>query len=397
MRRELFKMPPGIYLDGNSLGLMPFAAKAAVEKRLLEWEESAVGGWEDWFGLSERLAPKVARLVGANRDEVAVTGSITGNLHALLATFYQPQNVRRNILATELDFPTDLYALESWTSLHGAELKKVPSRDGEILEFADILEAMTDDIALILLPTVLYRSGQKLDVKKLTRAAHERGVLIGWDAAHSIGAMPHAFHDDGVDFAVWCHYKYVNAGPGAPGGLFVHQKHQERTPVLRGWWGHDKLSQFEMRGDFRRSSGAGAFQQGTPSILALAALEGAMTVFDCLDLLELRQKSLELTDYFMDLCDKHLIELRIVTPRAHTERGGHVALAHPGARALSLALREKGVIADFRAPNVLRLAPVALYNTKAELEQTVQILRELLDGMKMGNLELGLSSSSMVT
>ncbi len=393
MKRELFTMPPGIYLDGNSLGLMPIAARAAVEKRLLEWESSAVSGWDDWFGLSERLAPQVARLVGAGPLEVAVTGSITSNLHALLATFYQPSKQRRNLLATALDFPTDLYALESWTSMHGARLVQIPSRDGETLHLDDILEHLTEDIAVVLLPTVLYRSGQLLNVEYFTRAAHERGILIGWDAAHSIGAMPHHFHDHSVDFAVWCHYKYVNAGPGAPGGLFVHERHCERTPALRGWWGHDKASQFEMRGGFRRSSGANAYQQGTPSILALAALEGALTVFEGLDLLKLRAQSLELTDHLMELCERHLPELRIKTPRAHRERGGHVALAHPQARVLSLALRSKGVIPDFRAPDVLRLAPVALYNTKAELERTVQILRGLLDDLAIGTLETGVGES----
>jgi len=397
VKRDLFPMPPGIYLDGNSLGLMPHAARSAVEKRLLEWEASAVSGWDDWFGLSEKLVPQVAHLVGASALEVAVTGSITSNLHALLATFYRPTGSRRNLLATALDFPTDLYALESWTAMHGAQLVLVPSRDGETLHPDDLLEHLTEDIAVALLPTVLYRSGQLLDVQRFTRAAHERGILVGWDAAHSIGATAHHFHDHGADFAVWCHYKYLNAGPGAPAGLFVHQKHLERTPALRGWWGHDKTTQFEMRGDFRRSSGAGAYQQGTPSILALAALEGALTVFDGLDMLELRRVSLELTDHFMALCDKFLPEMRVVTPRAPSERGGHVALAHPQARDLSLALRARGVIPDFRAPDVLRLAPVALYNTRAELEQTVQILRALLDDLAAGTLEKTASAQSTVT
>ena len=389
MRRDLFTLPPGIYLDGNSLGLMPYAAREGVLQRLLEWETQAVSGWDDWFGLSEKLAPQVARLVGANPLEVAVTGSITTNLHALLATFYRPTGIRRNLLATALDFPTDLYALESWTAMQGADLVLIPSRDFETLHPDDLLESLTEDIAVVLLPTVLYRSGQRLDVQRFTRAAHQRGILVGWDAAHSIGAMPHYFHDHGADFAVWCHYKYVNGGPGAPGGLFVHGRHLERTPALRGWWGHEKSTQFEMRGDFRRSSGANAFQQGTPSILALAALEGALTVFENLDLLEVRRVSLELTDHLMALCDEFLPEMRVVTPRAHQERGGHVALAHPAARTLSLALRSRGVVADFRAPEVLRLAPVALYNTQSELEQTVQLLRGLLDEWNAGTLEPG--------
>lgn len=379
MRRDLFALPPGIYLDGNSLGVMPLAARDAVLGRLNEWARDAVGGWDGWFGLAESLSPSVARLVGAQPHEVIATGSITANLHSLLATLYRPEGERRHLVATALDFPSDVYALQSWAERAGAELRLIASRDGHTLHPDDIRAAFREDVALALLPTVLYRSGQLLDVAELTAEAHSRGLLIGWDAAHSVGSVPHSFHAAGADFGVWCHYKYVNAGPGAPGGLFLHERHHGLTPGLRGWWGHHKATQFEMAHDFRPAPGAGAYQLGTPPILALAALAGALTVFDTLELTEVRTRSLALTSHLMALVDTHLPELRVVTPRAPEQRGGHVALAHPEAHALSLALRSRGITPDFRQPDILRLAPVALYNTEAEVGETVRVLRELLD------------------
>ncbi|GAA4022005.1 kynureninase [Deinococcus rubellus] len=378
-RRELFAMPEGIYLDGNSLGLMPLSAHQAVLRRLGEWQTQAVSGWDEWFGLAESLSPALSRLVGAEPREVIATGSITANLHALLATLYRPQGERKHLLATALDFPTDLYAMQSWARLYGAELKVVPSRDGQTIHEDDVRAALGPDIAVVLLPTVLYRSGQLLDVAGLTQLAHQAGALIGWDAAHSIGAMPHDFHGAGADFAVWCSYKYLNAGPGAPGGLFVHQRHHHLAPALSGWWGNDKGSQFEMTAQFRPAPGAAAYQQGTPPVLALAALDGALEVFEHLDLAALRARSLALTDLLIELADQHLLEMRVITPRDHARRGGHVSLLHPEARALSAALRTRGIIPDYRSPDVLRLAPIALYTTEDELCQTVRVLRELLD------------------
>lgn len=380
MRRDAFHYPANqVYLDGNSLGLMPKRATTRLQSRAAEWAERAVAGWDAWFDLSERLAPSVARLVGAEPTEVIATGGITVNLHALLATFYRPQGERRHLVATSLDFPSDVYAMKSWADRAGAELRLIPSRDGRTLHEEDILAALTPDVAVVLLPTVLYASGQLLNVERITRAAHERGALIGWDAAHSAGSVPHAFHAHDVDFAVWCHYKYVNAGPGAPGGLFVHERHFDRTPGLAGWWGHDKRTQFEMRLDFRKATGAGAFQIGTPSVLAMAPLEASLELFDEVGMPAIRQRSLELTEHLMRLVDETLPEVRIVTPREPERRGGHVAIAHPDALALSLALRDRGVVPDYRQPDVLRLAPVALYNTEEDNEQAIRILRELLD------------------
>lgn len=378
-RPEAFLLPKGVYLDGNSLGPLTYAAQAAIERRLRQWQVHGVGAWDDWFGLAERLSPALGRLVGAHADEVIATASITVNLHALLATFHRPAGRRRHLLATELDFPTDLHALQSWAELRGVELRLVPSRDGHTLDDADLDAALGDDVALAWLPTVLYRSGQALDVARWTRVARERGVLVGWDAAHSIGALPHAFHDWGVDVAAWCSYKYLNGGPGAPGGLFVHRRHHGALPALRGWWGHDKASQFAMAPTFTRAEGAGAFQLGTPPILSLAGLEGALALFEEFPVAVVRARSLELTDALLARVDAQLPEVEVVTPRAHERRGGHLALRHPEAARLSRALRRRGVVPDFRRPDVLRLAPVAFYTTEADLDRAVGVLRELLD------------------
>ena len=378
-RLDAFLMPRGVYLDGNSLGLLSHGAQAAVERRMRQWHHHAVAGWEDWFGLSERLSGSLGRLIGAHPDEVITTGSITVNLHALLATFYRPTAERQVVVATELDFPSDLYALKSWLGLHGGSLHLIPSRDGHTLDDRDIEAALTAEVAFALLPTVLYRSGQLLDVGRWSRQARRRGITIAWDAAHSIGAIPHHFHDDDVDVAVWCSYKYLNGGPGAPGGLFVHRRHQQVTPTLQGWWGNDKENQFEMAPDYRRAPGAGAFQLGTPPILALAGLEGALAVFEDVGIARIRERSLDLTERLIALADEHLKEMRLVTPRERRARGGHVALAHPEAAQLALALRRRHITPDFRQPDVLRLAPVALYNTEADLEHAVFTLRNLLD------------------
>ena len=369
-----------MYLEGNSLGVLPIAAQAAIERRLRQWQVHGVSAWDDWFGLAERLSPSLARLVGAHADEVIATGSITTNLHQLLATLHRPEAGRRDALATELDFPTDLYALRSWAERGGGRLRLVRSRDGHRIEPADVeAELEAGGVATMLLPVVAYRSGQRFDVGRLTATAHAAGALVLWDAAHSIGAMPHALHDDGVDGAVWCSYKYVSAGPGAPGGIFLHRRHEHCAPGLPGWWGHEKATQFEMTPTFTPAAGAARLQMGTPPILALAGLEGALALFEEIGIEALRERSLSLTDALWTLLEAGVPEVRIVTPRLHAERGGHLALAHPHARAIVGALRRRSVITDFRPPDLVRMAPAALYTSDQDLELAVAALRELLD------------------
>ena len=241
--RERFHLLPGkIYMDGNSLGLMPKDSETAILTALDQWKTLGIDGWmsadPSWFTLGERLGAMMAPLVGAEPDEVVVTGTTTVNQHALVATFYRPEGDRRKIVATELDFPSDIYALQSQILLHGGDpdrdLVRVPSRDGRTIDEADVIAAMTDDVALVLMPAVLYRSGQLLDIERIAAAARERGIVAGFDCAHSVGAVPHRFDEWDVDFAFWCSYKYLNSGPGSAGALYVNRKHfGERARPLR--------------------------------------------------------------------------------------------------------------------------------------------------------------------
>jgi kynureninase len=386
--RSEFYVPEGvIYLDGNSLGLASRPAEAALRQAFDAWRDHGIGGWttgdEPWFTLSERLGAMMAPLVGGEADEVVATGSITLNLHALVATFYRPNGRRTRILSNALEFPTDVYALQSQLALRGRprdDLLLVPSDDGRTLDEARIVEAMDDSIALALLPSVLYRSGQLLDVARLTAEAQARGIVVGLDIAHSIGAMPHALHDWGVDFAVWCTYKHLNAGPGAVGGLFVHRRHHGLYPALAGWFGSDKQAQFDMALEMQPAADAGAFQTGTPHIFSAAPLLGSLALTQAAGLARIREKSLRLTDWLLELADRQLAEFgfRVGTPREHERRGGHVSLEHPDAARIARALRARRVIPDFRAPDGIRLAPVALYTSFGDVVEAVWRLRAIM-------------------
>jgi kynureninase len=389
-RTRFYVQPGRIYLDGNSLGLASRDAEASLLTALADWKQHGVDGWtageRPWFYMAEELGALQSELMGAIGSELILTGSTTVNLHTLVATFYRPHAERTKILADALAFPSDVYALQSQLRLRGmdpsTDLKLVDSRDGRTLLEDDLIAAMTDDVALVVLPSVLYRSGQLLDMGRLTRAAQERGIPIGLDCSHSAGALPHQLHKWGVDFAFWCTYKYLNGGPGALGSLFVHERHFGSLPGLAGWFGSDKERQFDMTHQFEPAIGAGAWQIGTPAILGAAALRGALKTFAEAGIQRVRTKSLSQTGYLFYLIDQLLPQgpddFSVSTPREPERRGGHVALEHPAAVQICKALKARGIIPDFRKPNVIRLAPVALYTTFAELWQTVQVLREIV-------------------
>ena len=388
-RARFFALPGTIYLDGNSLGLLSSDAERAVLNVLKQWKELGVSGWTeakpDWFTLAERLGAQTADLIGAEAEEVVVANSTTVNQHQLLATLFDPTAACRTVLADELNFSSDIYALRSQVSLRGldpdAVLVLAGSRDGVTLEEADLIAAMTPDVQIALFPSVLYRSGQLLDMERLTAEAHRRGILIGFDCSHSIGAVPHHLSRWGVDFAFWCSYKYLNGGPGAAAGLYLNRRHHGRTPGLAGWFGHKKASQFRLDPAFEPADGAGALQIGTPNILSMAALSGTLPMFAEAGMDRLRTKSLALTEYLMQRIDLELSQfgVEIVTPREAVRRGGHVALRHPEARALGTALRAAGVVPDFRPPDIIRLAPAPLYVSFVDCFDAVQRLRALLE------------------
>ncbi|WP_347940255.1 kynureninase [Peribacillus simplex] len=387
-REEFYLKPDSIYMDGNSLGLLSKRAERTLLESLEDWKEHGIDGWTQgnhpWFFMAEKLGAKMAPLVGASPEEVIVTGSTTVNLHQLVATFYKPEGTRTKILADELTFPTDIYALQSQLRTHGydpeTDLIRVKSSDGRFLEEDDIIETMTDDIALIILPTVLYRSGQILDMKRLTAEAHKRGIVIGFDGCHSIGAIPHSFSEWDVDFAYWCNYKHLNGGPGGVGGLYVNRKHFGTMPGLAGWFGSKKDKQFDMEHTLTPAESAGAYQIGTPHVLSCAPLIGSLDIFIEAGIENIREKSLKINQYLMDLVESELAGMGffIGTPREDIRRGGHVSLEHKEAARICKALKENGVIPDFRAPNIIRLAPVALYTSYAEVWEVVQILKKIM-------------------
>lgn len=391
--RERFYVPPGrLYFDGNSLGLLSRDAEAAALRALDEWKTLGIEGWLDaptpWFRLGEELGRLTAPLVGAAPDEVVVTGATTVNLHALVATFYRLAGARRKIVAAALDFPSDLYALRAQVALRGgdpdADLVLVPGRDGRTIDEADLIAALDDETALLVVPAVLYRSGQLLDLARLAAAARARGVAIGLDCCHSIGAIPHHFDDWGVDFAFWCSYKYLNGGPGGTAGLYVNRRHFGAAPALAGWWGSHKERQFDLATLFDPAPDAGAWQIGTVPVLGTAPLQGALRIVAEAGIAAVRAKSLRLTGYLIALLDALGLtappyNYAIGTPREEARRGGHVAVEHPEAVRIAKALKARGVIPDFRPPNIVRLAPVALYTSFGEVWQVARHLREIVE------------------
>lgn len=391
--RERFFIPPDtIQLDGNSLGLLSREAEAAVLSALEAWKAHGIEGWLDadppWFTLGEDLGARMAPLMGASPESVVVTGTTTVNLHQLAGTFYRPEGTRRKIVATSLDFPSDIYAMKSLIRQRGGDPERdlvlAPSRDGRTITEEDVIAALTDEVALALLPSVLYRSGQLLDIARQTAAAHERSIPIGFDCAHSAGAVPHELEAQGVDFAFWCSYKYLNAGPGAVGALYVHPRHFDTDPALAGWWGYRKERQFEMSHEWDGAAGAGAWQISTIPLLSAAPLLGSLAIFEEAGIDAIRAKSLAQTDWLIAQIEgagltSEPYGYRIGTPRERKRRGGHVAIEHDAAAAIAQALRARGIVVDFRPPNVIRIAPVALYTRYEDLWRTVEALRDIVD------------------
>lgn len=390
--RAEFYLPPGkIYLDGNSLGLLSRRAEATLQQAIDAWRTLGIDAWTDasppWLTLAETIAAQLAPVVGAAPENVCLTGQTTANLHQLLATLFDPAHpTRRVIVADALNFASDTYALQSHLRLRGLDpashLRLISSRDGRTLHPADITAALAaPDVQLVVLPAVQFVSGQLLDLAALTLEARARGVLIGLDCSHSIGAVPHAFDRDGVDFAFWCNYKWLNAGPGAVGGLYLNRRHFGRAPGLAGWWGVRAERRFAMAAEPEPADGAAALHIGTPAILSLAPLRGALELIaEAGGVAALRERSLALTDLLLAQSDTELAPLgfRVVTPRAAAKRGGHVALAHPDGWRICRALKAAGVVPDFRRPDTIRLAPSPFYTSEAECRDAIARLKQVV-------------------
>jgi kynureninase len=383
--RERFHVPrDAIYMLGNSLGLMSRDAERAAEAALEDWKRLGVRGWLEgeppWFHMAEQAGALAAGLVGARPDEVVATGTTTVNIHALVSTFHRPEGRRTKILADELNFPSDIYALAGQLRLKGLSpsehLVLVPSEDGRTLDEGRIVEMMTDEVALVHLPSVLYRSAQLLDVQGLAREARARGIPIGFDCSHSVGVVPHELTAWGVDYAVWCGYKYLCSGPGGSAFLYVRSEHFDREPLMPGWFGYVKERQFDMRLDFEHARSAGGWQISSPSILGLAPLAASIGIILEAGIGRIRERSVRMTSYLVDLVDALLGDdprgIEVGSPRDPARRGGHVALVlREGARELHEALAAAGVVADFREPGTIRLCPSPLYNTYHEIWQVM--------------------------
>ena len=387
-----------IYLCGHSLGLAPIGARARVLEELEDWEHFGVLGHEHakraWIGYAERLAPGLAQLTGAAPTEVVAMNSLTVNLHLLLASFYRPTSARHRILIEAGAFPSDRHALSSQIRWHGYDpataLIEVTPRPGEELLRAEDVEARIGaagaGLALVLWPGVQYRTGQAFDLAMLVRNARRAGALVGFDLAHAIGNLPLALHDSDADFAVWCSYKYLNGGPGAIGGAFVHERHAHdvQLPRLAGWWGSDPATRFRMSDEFELSVGAAGWQVSNPPVLSAAPLYESLEMFTAAGLAALRSKSERLTAFLHDaLLSQCGQEIEVITGADRHGRGCQLSVRVRGgterARRVYATLGERGVVGDWREPDTIRLAPVPFYNSFTEAWCAAELLAGALD------------------
>lgn len=388
-----------IYLCGNSLGLQPRSTERHMREELEDWQRLGVKGHFDgrrpWMPYHEFFAEGTARVVGAKPAEVVNMNSLTVNLHLMMTSFYRPTPKRHKIVIERGAFPSDRYAVESQIRLHGLDpdtslIELTPGEGRSHIEESEIEALLAADgsaIALLMLPGVQYYSGQVFDMARITQAGHAAGCMVGFDLAHAVGNLPLKLHDWDMDFAVWCNYKYMNAGPGAVAGCFVHERHARDfdRPRLAGWWGHEKQTRFRMGPEFVPMAGAEGWQLSNPSVFGLAPLLASLEIFDEAGMERLRTKSLQLTAYLEFLLKEKLSrEVEILTPADPARRGCQLSLRlHAGrnqARRVFERLEATGVTGDWREPDVIRVAPVPLYNSYADVFGFVDILAGLVAG-----------------
>jgi kynureninase len=379
-----------IYMCGNSLGLQPKRTKEFLNQELEDWATFGVEGHfhakNPWLPYHEFLAESYAKIVGAKNSEVVAMNTLTVNLHLMMVSFYRPTQKRHKIIIEGDAFPSDIYAVESQIKHHGflpeSSLIKLRPRDGESAirteDISAIMERDGDEIALIMLGGVNYYTGQVFDFEVITKLAHNKGINVGFDLAHAAGNIKLELHKWGVDFAVWCSYKYLNSGPGSVAGAFVHEKHHNTNlPRFAGWWGHNKEERFKMPDKFNPIASAEGWQLSNPPILSLAAIRASLSIFDEVGMDKLVLKSKKLTDYLVFLLNSiESDRIEIITPE---ERGCQLSIrVKNGNKELFDAITEKGVIADWREPDVIRVAPIPLYNSFQDVFNFYSILKEEL-------------------
>jgi kynureninase len=374
------------YLCGHSLGLMPVAARADVAEVLEQWSARGVEGHFDgerpWFSYDDALVPALSTLVGAEPAEVALMGTLTANLHHLFASFFRPHGRRTKILIEARSFPSDRYAVASQLQWHGLDprehlIEVVPAEDGLFGErFVDALRTHGDEIAVVWLGAVNYLTGEALDLRTIADAAHRAGCVVGFDLAHAAGNVELRLHEWNVDFAVWCTYKYLNAGPGAVGAIFVHGRHGADRGLVRlaGWWGNDPATRFDMAPEFVAVAGARGWRVSNPPILSLAPLRSSLELFQRAGAERLRSKSLALSGLLIDGLAA-LPGCHVLTPRDDRRRGSQVSMRVADAEGLQRQLRARGIVVDVRPPDVVRVAAVPLYNRAADVKALTDAVR----------------------
>ena len=392
--------PELVYFTGHSLGLQPKNVRAAVELELDEWAKYGVEGHfhstNPWYSYHELLTPAMAGIVGAQPSEVVCMNSLTTNIHLLFVSFYRPDKQRYKIISEARMFPSDRYLLETQAQFHGFDpddaIIEVAPREGEwLIREEDILQAIethADELALVFFGGVNFFTGQLFDMPRLTAAAHAAGAVAGFDLAHAAGNVPLSLHEWDVDFAAWCSYKYLNSSPGNVGGIFVHEKHGRSfdLPRFGGWWGHDKNTRFEMKNGFQPMEGAEGWQLSNAPILGMSAMKASLEVFADVGMRALREKSERLTAYLEYTIDTLAEEfpdagISIITPREPELRGCQISINVAGReRKLFDDMIAAGLIADFREPCIIRIAPVPLYNSFEDVFTFGRVMRELLAG-----------------
>jgi len=382
-----------IYLCGNSLGLQPKSYKSLAQQEMDDWARYGVEGHflakNPWFGYHHLFSERLAAVVGAKKDEVVVMNTLTVNLHLLMISFYRPLAGRYKILMEAGAFPSDQYTVETQVRMHGYDpadaIIEVAPRPGEhLINEEDVIAAIEKaggNLALVMIGGMNYYTGQFFDLEAITQAAHKVGANAGYDLAHAAGNMPLSLHDWGVDFACWCSYKYMNAGPGAVGGVFVHKKHTQNPAIFRlgGWWGNDEKTRFKMEKGFVPQPNAGSWQMSNAPIMNMIGLNASLDIFAEVGMAAIRAKSLELTAYMQYLLDeiKHL-PFTVITPREPQKRGCQLSLLfEERGREVFEALTQRGVIADWREPNVIRIAPVPLYNSFEDCHTFFEVLQRI--------------------
>ncbi|WP_299275723.1 kynureninase [uncultured Psychroserpens sp.] len=384
-----------VYMTGNSLGLQPKITKDYINQELEDWANLGVEGHTEgknpWLHYHEFLTKTMANIVGAKPLEVVVMNSLTANLHFMMVSFYKPTSKRYKILIEADAFPSDKYAVESQLRHHGYDHEEGlilwKAREGEELanyeDLETILKNQGDNIALIMIGGVNYYTGQFFDLKRITDLGHSYGCIVGFDCAHGAGNVKLNLHDSGADFAVWCSYKYLNSGPGSLSGAFVHERHAYRKDLNRftGWWSHNKQTRFRMRDEFDQLPGAEGWQLSNPPILSMAAIRASLDVFAEANFDKLCEKSKQLTGYFeFLLLELNNSDIKIITPSHPNERGCQLSIQVLNAdKSLHNKLTEAGIITDWREPDVIRCAPVPLYNSFMDIYEFVERLKTILN------------------